>query len=357
MRCPRLNELPSPPPGRTGWPWTEESRILPDDLMEGRSWPRISIVTPSFNQGEFIEETIRSVLLQGYPDLEYFVMDGGSTDRTVEIIRKYEPWITGWVSEKDAGQASAINKGWRRSTGEICGYLNSDDILLKGALCESYRQFLQHPDVDLVYGDSVFTDSSGQVLRPYRARPYDQRSLFTWSLNIGQPAVFFRRNVFDSTGYLNERLRYTMDFDYWLRISIHHRFFHIPVPLATMRFQPGAKTVRDFSVFYLDEIRSLDTIFSRPDIGPEIRKYERLAYASSYLRAGYRDFQLGNVKVARKLLLAAVTRYPRFILNPLHTVILAGTCLPARSVRMLYRIKAHLTRRKNVIDLLFESVQ
>ena len=121
MRSPSLHELPPPPPGRTGWPWTEASAALP--ARYGRMagpWPRISVVTPSFNQARFLEATLRSILLQGYPDLEYFVLDGGSTDGSVEIIKKYEPWLTSWVSEPDGGQSAAINRGLRLSSGLFC---------------------------------------------------------------------------------------------------------------------------------------------------------------------------------------------------------------------------------------------
>src|SRR5689334_6100335 len=119
MRCPRLTGLPPPPPGRTDWPWTVETPQLPALRPDGSAWPRISIVTPSYNQGQFIEETIRSVLLQGYPDLEYIVIDGGSSDDSPAIIAKYAPWLTHWVSEPDRGQAHAINKGLVHATGVI----------------------------------------------------------------------------------------------------------------------------------------------------------------------------------------------------------------------------------------------
>src|SRR5262249_30682863 len=126
--------LPPPPLGKSGWPWTRGRLVLPPKRPDGSPWPRLSIITPSYNQGQFIEETIRSVLLQGYPDLEYMIIDGGSTDNTVEIIRKYDPWLEYWVSERDRGQSHAINKGFRRSSGALLGWLNSDDVLLPNAL-------------------------------------------------------------------------------------------------------------------------------------------------------------------------------------------------------------------------------
>lgn len=145
MLCPTLAELPPPPPGKTGWPWTEETEQLPDRMPDGQDWPKISVVTPSYNQGQFIEETIRSVLLQGYPNLEYTIIDGGSTDETVEIIKKYQGFLSCWVSEKDNGQADALNKGFAVSTGSICAYLNSDDLLLPGALFAVADYAIKHP--------------------------------------------------------------------------------------------------------------------------------------------------------------------------------------------------------------------
>src|SRR5262245_48085578 len=131
MRCPTLAELPPPPAGKSGWPWTAETRALPSYRPDGSVWPRLSIVTPSYNQGEFIEETIRSVLLQGYPNLEYIIMDGRSDDNSVDIIKKYEPWLASWSSEKDAGQADAINRGMANASGAYLNWLNSDDALLE----------------------------------------------------------------------------------------------------------------------------------------------------------------------------------------------------------------------------------
>src|ERR1700758_987177 len=119
MRCPTLDELPPPPIDKDGWPWTDDSPQLPDATVDGKPWPLLSVITPAYNQGQFIEETIRSVLLQGYPNLEYIIIDGGSKDGTVEVIRKYERWLSYWVTEPDNGQSHAINKGFRRARGEI----------------------------------------------------------------------------------------------------------------------------------------------------------------------------------------------------------------------------------------------
>ena len=129
-----IEALPPIDVTKQGWPWIEASDSLPDKMPNGSDWPRISIVTPSYNQGKFLEETIRSVFLQGYPNLEYIIIDGGSTDNSIEIIKKYEPWLTYWVSEKDRGQSHAINKGFEHATGEIYGWLNSDDYFLPRAL-------------------------------------------------------------------------------------------------------------------------------------------------------------------------------------------------------------------------------
>src|SRR5215470_2932653 len=170
MRCPQLNDLPEPPPGKKGWPWTEESNPLPSDPKSlGREWPRVTVVTPSFNQGRFIEETIRSVLLQGYSDLEYIVIDGGSTDQTVEIIKKYSPWFKYWVSKPDAGQSDAINRGLKIGSGEFAAWINSDDMLCKDALTE--QALRAGFDSETVYvGDCLYVDEKGKFISVHRGK-------------------------------------------------------------------------------------------------------------------------------------------------------------------------------------------
>ena len=355
MHCPHLWDLPSPPPGKKGWPWTEESVATPETTQDGTSWPKISIVTPSFNQGKFIEETIRSVLLQGYPNIEYFILDGGSSDQTIEIIKKYELWITSWVSEKDKGQASAINKGWLRATGEIVSYLNSDDIFLPNTLWQVSHFFSRHQESGMVFGDAYFVDHKSRIIGQFRGKKYDQTSLFYRTINIGQPATFLKRSVLDKTGYLDEELHFSMDFHLWLRISLFNSLDYIPAFLATMRLHPGAKTVQDFQLFYQDELKSLESVFSGTYIPDNLRTIQIAAYSHCYLRGGYRAFQLGNPKEARCLLLTALRMYPWFLVNPIHVLITTMTFLPARFVRKLYNAKARLLKRKNFIDLLLES--
>jgi cellulose synthase/poly-beta-1,6-N-acetylglucosamine synthase-like glycosyltransferase len=162
-RCPHLKDLPPPPPGKTGWPWTEESRPLPDATADGQLWPKISIVTPSYNQGRFIEECIRSVLLQGYPNLEYIIIDGGSTDETVEVIKKYEPWLAYWESEPDRGQSHAINKGLAKSTGQLFNWHNSDDVLTSNSLTTMAAAMVKHPQAGYAHGYRIIIDAKGAV--------------------------------------------------------------------------------------------------------------------------------------------------------------------------------------------------
>ena len=159
-----LARLPPPPPGRSGWPWTEAPSPLPPRRADGSPWPRISIVTGSHNQGNYLEETLRSVLLQGYPDLEYIVVDGGSGDGSLQIIERYAPFLTHWEEQPDRGQAAALNSGFRRATGEILAFLNSDDTYLPGALARVALAIDERRHRHLVTGRCLFVDSAGRSI-------------------------------------------------------------------------------------------------------------------------------------------------------------------------------------------------
>ena len=226
--------------------------------MKNSLLPKISIVTPSFNQGDFLEETIRSVLEQHYPDLEYIVMDGGSTDRSVDIIRKHAVGIAYWVSEPDAGQSDALCKGFSRATGEIFGWLNSDDTLGKGTLEKVGEYFQRHPKVDLVYGNVDIVDASGRKM--YTSYPMlDIRVLIYENPFIPQQAMFWRRELYDRVGGVNPKLRFAMDFELTVRFLLGGaRVGKIPEVLANFRIHPGAKssTIRDVMQAEINDVLS-----------------------------------------------------------------------------------------------------
>ena len=244
IRCPRLDQLPPPPPGKTDWPWTEEAPQLPDTMPDGQPWPRLSIITPSYNQARFLEETIRSVLLQGYPNLEYIVIDGGSTDASVEIIRKYADWITFWESVPDRGQSHAVNKGLAKATGEFVAWLNSDDIYLPDAFRRAVSELCRRPKVALLYTDGLWINEVGRHLKIQTSGPHDARRLLTSSeYGIPQPTAFMRRAAMQSVGGLDETLHMAMDLDLWVKLALRYDLHYVAgKPIAALRFHTSQKT-------------------------------------------------------------------------------------------------------------------
>lgn len=224
-----------------------------------KKWPRITVVTPSFNQGPFIKETIESVLGQGYPDLEYLVMDGGSTDGTIEILKGYGSRLK-WVSEKDRGQSDAINKGIRRSTGEIVAYLNSDDLYEKGALEKAARYFTSRPESLWMTGRCRIIDINGaevrQAITAYKnflLGRYSYKMLLVTNF-ISQPATFMGRRAFDEFGLFDETQHRVMDYDYWLRLGKRQPPGVLEDYLASFRVHPGSKTSSSFKSTFREEL-------------------------------------------------------------------------------------------------------
>ncbi len=204
---------------------------------------KLSIVTPSYNQGRFIERTIDSVLAQQFPgSLEYLVMDGGSSDETVGILRRHETSLF-WVSEKDGGQADAVNKGLSRSTGEIIGWLNSDDIYYPGAFLTVCEAFDSDPSLDVIYGDANHIDEADRVIETYPTEEADFSRLLD-TCYICQPAAFFRKSVVERFGPLDTKLQYCMDYEYWVRLTAAGAKFHrVRRVLAGSRLHPQTKTL------------------------------------------------------------------------------------------------------------------
>jgi glycosyltransferase involved in cell wall biosynthesis len=217
---------------------------LPERTPDGSPWPLVSVVTPSFRQAAFLEETLRSVLLQGYPNLEYLVVDGGSQDGSVAIIRAYERWLAHWVSEPDRGQSHAINKGMARARGQFVLWVNSDDLLLPGALGRAVAALQAQPAAGMLYSDGLWIDERSATLRLQVSGPLDLRGLLMErEFGVPQPTAVMRCAAWEAAGGLNERLHMAMDFDLWVRIALRFPIIYLPgAPLAGLRFHASQKT-------------------------------------------------------------------------------------------------------------------
>lgn len=200
----------------------------------------LSIITPSYNQGEFIKRTIDSVLNQGV-DVEYFVADGGSTDETVEILKSYHKRLQ-WVSEKDNGQTDAVNKGIKRVSGDIIGWINSDDTYEPNAFNKVLEVFKKNQDVNMIYGNANHITINDEYIEDYYTEKWNFERLKEVCF-ICQPTVFFRKNVFEKYGLLNDKLNYCMDYEYWLRVGMHENFYYIEQKLANSRLYEDNKTL------------------------------------------------------------------------------------------------------------------
>ena len=305
-------KLPSPPKNKTGWPWTEVSEPLSDSMPDGSPWPKISIVTPSYNQGQYIEETIRSVLLQGYPNLEYIIIDGGSTDGSVEIIKKYEPWLAYWESEKDMGQSHAINKGWRRSSGDLLAWINSDDFLVKNALHKVALKFqnCNNESLGFIHGKAQIISASGEPLYD-RGAPFDLlNTLRSSHQSVAQSSAYFSAEVVRKIDYLDESLHMSMDFDLYVRIAKNYQPYFIQETLSFFRMTESSKTATVEANFGPDHIKTLDKFFSNDQIAPKFLRIKNEAYCKAYLRSFQGYMRLKELKKARRSYLLSLSHSP-----------------------------------------------
>ncbi len=242
--------------------------------------PTISIVTPSYNQAAYLEATIRSVLEQGAP-VEYLVVDGGSTDGSVDIIQKYASQLAWWVSEKDSGQADAINKGLRRATGDIVAWLNSDDIYLPGAIQSALDTFAAHPRAGIVFGNVASIDEHGRTFNLQTFRPVSLPDLMAFNI-ISQPAVFMRRSVLEQAGYLDLSYHLLLDHHLWIRIARLAPLVYIPKTLAAARYHPQAKNIARASQFGAEAYRIVDWMQSEPAFAETFRAHRRRIWAGAH---------------------------------------------------------------------------
>lgn len=263
-------------------------------LQAMNQFPLVSVVIPSLDQAQYLEQALRSVLAQDYPHMEVLVIDGGSTDGTLDILHSYEGRVR-WISEPDSGQANAVNKGWRLAQGEILGWVNADDVLEPQAAAAAVQAFQLNGPVACVYGRCQFIDSSGRKIGDYAARPYDYFDLFVGGEDyIPQPAAFVRRMHAFEAGLLNENCRYVLDYDFWLRLGMRHPFLHVPMLFASLRIHHATKTGRELDGFADELMIMAGDLLSSPYLPESINKNRDLALSNISLHAASYSFWSGR---------------------------------------------------------------
>jgi len=276
--------FPPPPDGRHGWPWTrddDDTALEPPTKRE--SVPRVTVITPSFNQGEYLEEAIRSVILQDHPNLEYIVIDGASTDNSVEVVKRYGPWISFWVSEPDDGQAGAINRGFERATGDYLCWLNADDVLYQGFLSRRVAEFATRPATDLIYGDvhSGWDDSERHDFRG-ESLPYLEM-LRTLRVSIPQQSAVWRKAAVDRLGGLDPRWHVVLDREFFLRLARNCDMTYIPGACGFFRQHGAAKSVAEKTTWVTELPRMYQEFFAAEDLTRDEAKLEGQTMAAVHL--------------------------------------------------------------------------
>ena len=288
MPCATLSNLPPPPSGRTGWPWNVETQPAPPAMPGGAPWPKVTVITPSYNQGMYLEETIRSVLLQGYPALEYIAMDGGSSDESVAILQKYSFWLSHWVSEPDQGQAHAIQKGLQIASGELFNFINSDDLLTPGALQAVASSF---GDNDMVAGCCQNFNATGDT-DLIRNRGLSAPSLVLYeNVEYHQPAIWFRRQQVEQCGGLHTGFHYHFDLDLFVRyLSLFPKVTYSSQTLARFRLHHTSKTVSQQEQFDEERPRVLRRLLE----APEFRRAHAACYQCLHLPEWWSELEQLN---------------------------------------------------------------
>jgi glycosyltransferase involved in cell wall biosynthesis len=274
--------------------------------------PLVSIVTPSYQQAAFLEATIRSVLSQTYPRIEYIVIDGGSTDGSVKIIEAFRERIAYWVSEPDAGQADAINKGLARATGKYLGWINSDDLLDREAVAKAVAYLEAHPEADFVYGD-VNMGETEQAARRLRGKPTDLRTMLeTFEVPIPQQGCLWRREVTERTGGLDVRWQVVLDREFFLRVAESYRLAYLPEVLGFFRLHSASKSVAQ-QARWLDELpRMYEEFFARAGLPPAVAELRRAGLGSVYVQCAWLALKNRLFGRAASFIALAFARDPAF---------------------------------------------
>lgn len=304
--------------------------------------PLVSIVTPSFNQSEFIEMTIQSVLRQSYQPIEYIVIDGGSTDGSLEIIEKYADQFAYWISEPDQGQVDAINKGLRKASGEIIAWINSDDMYVAGAVGQAVESLQGHPEVGMVYGDGIMVDGANKLLDLHTYRTYDALDLLCFDVLL-QPTVFMRREALEKVGLLSTEYHMVLDHDLWIRIALEKPILHVASFWAVERTHAKAKTVAQTDIFVEEAEKLLRHAEEGPISGDLIRANQRKIRASYHAFAARRMIDGGEHGKATLEIIRAYLQDPRVGFRYWYKAIQAS--LSAAGLERLFLAYRNLRRR------------
>ena len=257
-------------------------------MNSSTGFPLVTIVTPSYNQSAYLEQTLQSVLCQDYPSIEYLVVDGGSTDGSVDIIKRYAGRLAWWVSERDHGQADAVNKGFRRAKGEYVGWLNSDDLYYScNTISQAVRAFQQHPEAGMVYADGLKIDGDGHLLDWFRYPQYTLKDLLKFNVLL-QPASFARREAIQAAGYLPPGSKLLLDHELWLQIAARYPFVHVDGFWAVERSHESAKTISLAAHYGPDAFALLDGLRKDPLFASVITENHAEIYAGLHVFHGRR---------------------------------------------------------------------
>jgi len=304
----------------------------------------ISIITPSYNQADFLEKTLTSVLEQDYPEIEYLVVDGGSSDGSVEIIRRYAAKLAWWVSEADSGQACAINKGFARAKGEIVAWLNSDDYYLPETLSTVARLFAEHPEAGIIYGDVLSVNAAGEPIHVQRFRPYTLDDLMAFNI-ISQPAVFMRRSLLEKVGYLADDYHLLLDHHLWLRMAQHAPLFYTPQILAAARYHENAKNIAKAADFGKEAFKIVAWMQTEPALTARFEQHKAEILAGAHHLDAFYLVEAKQMRAALAAYGRAFRQHPATALKSWKRILYALlSTLGLSRVRAIY-LKA---RKKNL---------
>lgn len=283
---------------------------------------RFSVITPSYNQASYLEQTIQSVLDQGYPDLEYIIVDGGSIDGSVEIIREYEKHLAWWVSERDQGQADAVNKGFKRASGDYIGWVNSDDRYEPGALLQAAQALDANPQVGIVYGDVRSIDSHGSTFNIMRYANFGLDGLLCFKI-IGQPGAFLRRMVLEQAGYLDPTYNLLLDPELWIRMAMIAPILYVPKIWAAARSHPGTKNSSLAAHYGEDAYRMIDWMQKQPELAGHYQRLKNRIWAGAHRLNGRYLLDANQPKRAFTYYWKSLLAYPPTALQEWHRMLYA----------------------------------